>query len=494
MECTGTGSVRTDTETSSGGYGGGGGGVGIHFSKEQLDVFSKYKQGENIFITGPGGTGKSAIIREIYRHAKENGREIQVCALTGCAAVLLQCNAKTIHSWAGIGQGTGSIESIVEKVASSRHRKKNWNQTEILVVDEVSMMSLKLFELLDAVGKKVRKAAWKPFGGIQVIFSGDFYQLPPVGDADEIETSQFCFESAFWNVVFKRENQIPLVQIFRQSDPVYAAILNQLREGKLKRSSYEILMGRVGKSVVDDGIVDIQPTKLFPRRHKVEQVNQLEMAKLCGEEKVYKMKRLYDASGGGGGGSGGGVGGGAKKVVISNEDKEYEFTYLEKSVSAEMQVRLKVGAQVMCIVNMETSSGVRLCNGSQGIILRFNSVGMPVVKYHGIEQEVTMEYHTWASESCPGMGVSQMPLILAWALTIHKAQGTTLELAEIDVGNDVFECGQTYVALSRVKSLSGLYLSSFNYTKILTSKKVKEYYRGAGGSEAASAPLTPHQG
>jgi len=470
----------------------------MELSKEQNDVFNKYIQGENVFITGPGGTGKSVIIKEIYKHAKEKenkieedninikskkNKKIQVCALTGCAAVLLQCNAKTIHSWSCIGQGNGSIESIVKKVTDSYHRRKNWINTDILVIDEVSMMSLKLFELLDEIGRKIRKkTAHLPFGGIQLIFSGDFYQLPPVGNIDEPETSQFCFESNLWNQVFKKENQIPLVQIFRQSDSVYANILNQIREGKLKRSSYEILLKRVGKKYsINDNNNDnnnnnnnnnknIQPTKLFPKRNQVEQINQMEMNKLCSEEKIYKMKRMYDT---------GNISrnNNNNNKFTTKEEKEYEFSYLEKSIPSELEVRLKVGAQVMCIVNMETSYGShKLCNGSQGIIVRFNDFGLPIVKFHGINEEITMEYHIWASENISSIGLAQIPLILAWALTIHKSQGTTLDLAEIDVGNNVFECGQTYVALSRVKSLEGLYLSSFNYTKILTNKKVKAYY------------------
>jgi ATP-dependent DNA helicase PIF1 len=448
------------------------------FSKEQQDVLNKYIQGENVFITGPGGTGKSAIIREIYKHARENGKNIQVCALTGCAALLLQCNAKTIHSWAGIGQGTGPVDTIIQRVLDSSHRKKNWTNTDILVVDEVSMMSLKLFELLDKIGKKARArksfgAGILPFGGIQVIFSGDFFQLPPVGDAEEPETSQFCFESDIWDTVFKKQNQVPLVHIFRQADSVYATILNQLREGKLKRSSYEILLKHVGKSYPEE--MTIQPTKLFPKRHRVEQINQMEMAKLSAEEKVFNMKRNHNVpSTVGGSGTGGGAGGWKSKRTP--EELEYEFSYLEKSVPSERQVKLKVGAQVMCIVNMDTACGQRLCNGSQGTIIRFNAAGYPVVKFHNIYDEVSIEYYTWPSETIQGIGVSQIPLILAWALTIHKAQGTTLELAEIDVGDNVFECGQTYVALSRVKSLDGLYLTSFNYKKILTNKKVKAYY------------------
>ena len=411
----------------------------MEFSKEQQEVLNKYIEGENVFITGPGGSGKSAIIREIYRDANEKRKNIKVCALTGCAAVLLQCNAKTIHSWSGIGQGSGNIEYNVKRILESTFRKANWLNTDILVVDEISMMSLKLFEMLDSIGRNVRKSkSHLPFGGIQLIFSGDFFQLPPVGDVDEPETSQFCFESLLWNETFMPENQIKLVRIFRQADPVYANILNQLREGKLKRSSYEILLTRVGACQKDDSII-IQPTKLFPKRHRVELINTAEMEKMTTEEQVYKMKRVVlDAS--------------SKMKTktremsrITSQDVDHEYNYLEKNVPSEMTIKLKVGAQVMCIINMDDNN---LCNGSQGVITRFNEKNLPVVKFHGISQEIVMDYHTWVSEGITNIGVAQIPLILAWALTIHKAQGTTLEVAEIDVGNNVFECGQTYVALS----------------------------------------------
>ena len=243
----------------------------MELSEEQKLIFNKYVSGDNIFITGPGGTGKSALIREIYKHANSYGKKIQVCALTGCAALLLQCKAKTIHSWAGIGQGTGPNHMIIERVMKNKYKQKIWTGVDILIVDEVSMMSKKLFDLLNELGTRIRKDKDKPFGGIQVIFSGDFYQLPPVGDKDEPESSQFCFESEDWNAVFSKENQIPLVKIFRQADPVYANILNQLREGKLKRSSYEILQSHIGKPIAGDS--DIQPTKLYPRRHSVESIN-----------------------------------------------------------------------------------------------------------------------------------------------------------------------------------------------------------------------------
>ena len=206
----------------------------MQFSQEQQTAFDKYIQGKNIFITGPGGTGKSALIKHIQKDAYRKGLNIQVCALTGCAAVLLECKAKTIHSWASIGLGNGTIEQILTRINKNKHSKSNWKNTNILIIDEVSMMSRKLFETLDAIGKKIRKNS-KPFGGIQLLFSGDFYQLPPVGNMDDIETSEFCFQSPLWEQTFSFDDHIQLIKIFRQSDPVYQKILNQVREGRIKK-------------------------------------------------------------------------------------------------------------------------------------------------------------------------------------------------------------------------------------------------------------------
>jgi len=210
----------------------------MELSCEQEAVFNNFKQKENIFMTGPGGSGKSFLIKLIYDWCKENNKDAQVCALTGCAAILLQCRAKTVHSWAGIGMASGEAIDIVARVANNKFKKKNWMFTDVLIIDEVSMMSAKLLNILDAIGKKVRKND-RPFGGIQLLFSGDFYQLPPVGDNEDIESRQFCFESPLWNTIFHKE--ISLKKIFRQSDQTYAAILNQIREGKLFKSGFNQL-------------------------------------------------------------------------------------------------------------------------------------------------------------------------------------------------------------------------------------------------------------
>jgi ATP-dependent DNA helicase PIF1 len=436
----------------------------MEFSTEQQLAYNKYIEGNNIFITGPGGTGKTALIRHIQKDAYKKCIDIQVCALTGCAAVLLECKAKTVHSWAGIGLGNGTIEQIITKIMKNRYLKATWKGTDILIIDEVSMMSQKLFELLDSIGKAVRRNT-RPFGGIQVIFSGDFYQLPPVGNKDEPETTKFCFESGLWFQTFSLENHVNMNKIFRQSDPIYQRILNQVREGRLKRSSNEALLLNVGKEIPADCL--IRPTKLFPTRNKVDYINVNEMNNLKTKEYEFKVKYHADLEMS------------AQERTLrfgfSKEQIQTELMYIQGNLRCDEVVKLKIGAQVMCIVNIQLDNGDILCNGAQGIVVDISIQGFPVVKYKNGYQ-MTMNPHMWPSELIPGIGVSQVPLILAWALTIHKAQGSTLDIAEVDAGSGIFECGQTYVALSRVKSLEGLYLSSFDAKRVRINKKVQEFY------------------
>ena len=438
----------------------------MELSREQQIAFDKYVAGENIFITGPGGSGKSALIKLINKHAYDNDKDIQVTALTGCAAVLLNCKAKTLHSWAGIGLGNGTIEELIFKIKKNKFSKDVWKKTDVLVIDEVSMFSLKLFNALNAIGKAVRHNN-KPFGGIQLIFSGDFFQLPPVGEKEEPETQQFCFESDEWNSTFHRDNQIEFFKIFRQKDDLYATILNQIREGKLKRKACDLMLTYVGREKSPDLIAE--PTKLYPTKNKVQQININKMSKLTGEERRFSMIYLKDME----------MTKSEKEMRRYFTDKEVqlEFDYLSSNLICEKEIVLKVGAQVMCVVNKKSDQGdILICNGSQGIVKEFCCItGFPKVKYNnGIE--MLMVPHPWVSEKIPGIAVSQIPLILSWALTIHKCQGATLDAAEIDVGSGIFECGQTYVALSRVKSLDGLYLTSFDAKRIRINKKVKDYY------------------
>ena len=166
----------------------------MELSDEQIEILRRFEKGENLFITGPGGTGKTFLIKEMLKVCK---RSVQVCALTGCAAILLDCGARTIHSWSGIKIANGEIYEIVDRLYNNKYVRKTWRSTHVLILDEVSMMSKKIFELLNVLAKTMRNNS-KPFGNMQVVFLGDFYQLPPVNR--ERKETEFCFESKEWEI------------------------------------------------------------------------------------------------------------------------------------------------------------------------------------------------------------------------------------------------------------------------------------------------------
>ena len=426
----------------------------MDFSPEQQAVFDAYRTGKNVFMTGPGGTGKSHLIRAIYKDSVGMGKAVQVCALTGTAAILLNCNAKTVHSWAKIGLGNGPNEAILHKIQKFK-KTKPWLATNLLIIDEVSMMSMKIFELLDYLGQKIRKNQ-RPFGGIQVIFSGDFFQLPPVPDRDDPDTGKFCFESPAWSSTF--DIQIELKTNFRQSDNTFARILNQIRIGKLYKSGYDMLKARVGQDASGNLV---QPIKLFPRKYSVDTINHEQMSKIGDPEQVFKATIVKD-----------GVDSRVSPEAIAEEE-----AYLRKNAQFEDEVRLKKGAQVMCIANVDMDVA-KICNGSVGIILDFVPTpagSYPLVRFNNGSERI-MGKHCWPSENIEGLSIAQVPLILAWAVTIHKSQGATLDLMEIDVGGDIFEYGQTYVGLSRARNLEGLYIKSFVPEKIKVNPKVQVFY------------------
>ena len=423
----------------------------LELSKDQETALEIYDKCENLFITGPGGVGKSYLIHLLVERYK-NKKNIQVCGMTGVASELLNCNAKTIHSWSGAGLVSGDENKILKNIMYNRNSVKNWKSVDILIVDEVSMMSKKFFEILDKVGRYIRRIN-KPFGGIQLIFSGDFYQLPPVPDKTDKETSMFCFESEMWNQTFK--NVVVLNKIFRQNDKIFMKILKQVRKGAITKNTFDILNNKLlNKNKKLDK--KYNPVIMSPIRSVVNKINESNMNKLNTEELTYEYQVVYPTSN-------------ESKMTINNEVND-----LEKRLNAPKILKLKIGANVMCTANIDTESSAKIINGSQGKIIKFEA-GLPVVSFKNGTTRI-IDKHKWKSDIIPDLYISQIPLILSWAITIHKSQGITLESAIIDAGDNIFECGQIYVAFSRVKTLDGLFLANFNHKKIKTNKKVIDYY------------------
>lgn len=441
-------------------------------SVEQQYAFEKFKRGENLFITGAGGTGKTKLIHHIVEYMNLRDIKYQVCAMTGCAAVLLNhCKARTLHSWSGIKLANGPSEKIIFSVLRNKHATKQWRSVKVLIVDEVSMMSKKIFNILNSIGKSV-KSNLKPFGGIQVIFTGDFYQLPPVDTIGDLESSQFCFESEAWFSVFPLKNHIELKTIFRQSDPVYINILKQIRKGEIDNTSISILNQYVNREFVsEDGL---KPTKLFSVRSKTNFVNQSQYDKINEPEKVFSVKidtdyKVYIDSG-----TNITAEDLEKCATLSTSENKIQIEKLMDSRNIGETLKLKKGAIVMCTANIDMENGI--CNGSQGIIVDFDLIThLPMVAFsNGIKRSISYEF--FQSTDYPTICIGQIPLCLAWALTIHKIQGASLNHASMDLGNSVFEFGQTYVALSRLRTLDGLYLSAFNPNRIKANPLVKEFY------------------
>ena len=455
---------------------------------EQTRIFKKYLNGENIFVTGPGGSGKSFIIKQIYNHAEANNIKIKVCAMTGCAAILLKCKATTLHSFAGIGLANKSIDQVVRSVLDNKNKVKNWKLTEVLIIDEVSMLSLKLLLILDEIGRKIYNNYNKPFGGLQVIFTGDFYQLPPVcTNNDDKEGSMFCFQHELWDQIFPKENQISLTSIFRQNDAKLIKALNYIRKGKITKSTLELLESRVKTR---EEINEIKKNKvltiLSPIKKDVDNINRISFENLNNklESVTYNIKYVTNEEEIK-------INTGSGSKMKHNVDglcddfenlfkkspmyTKFEYEFLTNNIMADKNLTLKVGTHVMCIANVDLQSNNQIANGSQGIVTGFKN-NLPFIKFNNIDYPILVGYYTWKSENNDKIAVAQIPLIYAWAITIHKAQGVTLDSALIDIGSNIFEYGQSYVALSRVKTLEGIYLCNLDYKKIIANPLVKEFY------------------
>lgn len=422
-------------------------------------------RGESIFLTGPGGTGKSFLINTLYSSIPNTtGKTVALTALTGCASLLLHPKAKTIYSWAGIGLGKDPVACLVAGVKKSRKSRLNWLSTDILVIDEVSMMTPELFEKLDKVARAIRRTD-TPFGGLQLVLVGDFFQLPPVTCDGE---TPFVFESQLWKDM--RLKTYELTEYVRQKEEIFRNVLEEARRGELSKASLRVLRKRMN---LDYSQEPIQPTMLFTRRAQVDLINTTRLQKLTTDKQTFKATITYH-----------------EKALDEPDPLVLKaIEKLDRDSSYAVQLVLAVGAQVMLIKNTDPKKG--MMNGSRGVVVGFESgdIKTPIVQFrNGNRYPIT--HTTWEVPEMPGIMRKQIPLKLAYAITIHKAQGATLDCALIDVGDRTFEVGQAYVALSRVKDLEGLYIHDLDPAAFRASEKVKAFYKAEGFIRESTTPRT----
>lgn len=453
-------------------------------NQKQQKAFDFAIAGKTIFITGPAGTGKSYLLKQIIKYFtdladinQDENNYPAVTSLTGVSCIPLK--GQTLHSWAGIGLGQGSVDQLIRRI-KKYGKTKNWKSTDVLIIDEVSMMDMELFEKLHMIGSILRNQPDQLFGGIQLIISGDFLQLPPVG-VDQ--GKYFCFESPIWKQYINKENTILLSEIIRQSNNEFAQMLNRFRLGQVCQADIDLLNTRLVDKVPS---MVIKPTKLYPFKKDVAEINNKELNKLIDKgAQLYQAVPTYEFR------------------SINNDrmprnlaermDIIRERQIMEKQVEIYNQCKMVwkditlspwngikkycIGAQVMLTFNLNTEAG--FVNGLRGIITRFDDNANPIVLFdmdQGKQEEIVIAKMSYEHKFPFHMIlVNQYPLELAWATTIHKSQSATLSKVVTDIAC-CFSPGQSYVSLSRVRSLEGLYLRAVDYNKIWAHPKALKYY------------------
>lgn len=425
--------------------------------KQQLAI-SKVLEGENLFVTGGGGVGKSLVIEEMVKQLRAAGQMVAVTAMTGIAAVAI--SGTTLHSFAGIGLGDKTDEELRQR-AKSRRLRDIWSSVDVLIIDEVSMLLPDFYVKLDSVARVARNCK-DPFGGLQVVFVGDFFQLPPVTSAavkigkdtgEKADVPEFVFE-VWGNCV---ESVIELDEVFRQQDPRFVDLLNRVRKGEVRMEDTQVLRSRLNAPLdCDDKIL---PTVLMATNARVDVINNTQLQQLPG--KLHEFNAVV----------------GTTEVQVSTAS-EHAMQQLEKNCPGMKKLMLKVGAQVILLANYNLSMG--LANGSRGVVTGFEKADgeneFPVVRFKTVETIVVP--WMWKTDLKQEQYVyfGQVPLRLAYAQTIHKSQGQSLDKVALELDRTVAECGQAYVALSRVRSLEGLTLKAFDPLCIKANPKVVKYY------------------
>lgn len=386
--------------------------------------------GESVLLTGPAGAGKTFVLNQFIKLAKAEGKHVSVTATTGLAATHL--GGTTIHSWSGMGVSDELPPRFADHVAKGR--REIIEKTDVLIIDEISMLHDFRLDMVDEACRLVRKKPDAPFGGIQLIMSGDFFQLPPINRGDS-RAGGFVVHSKAWEEL--DPTICYLEEQHRQDDEDLLDILNALRAGDIRRHHAEKLLARVDTEPPADAVL----TELHTVNIDVDRLNEAKLDELPGDELFYTQ---------------------------STTGSENYVENLQRSVLAPATLRLKKGALVMAVKN---ATDRRYANGSIGTVIDFEpTTEYPLVQFRN-GRIVSMVPDTWELRDGDKKraGITQIPLRLAWAITVHKSQGMTLDAARIDLRKAFVE-GMGYVALSRVKNLHNLYLHGINRTALQVSE------------------------
>ena len=395
--------------------------------------------------------------------------KVVVTASTGVAATLL--GGVTLHSQIGLGLAQEPLSVLLNKARRSSKLRERWLSVDILIVDECSMLHPDFFDLSDQVLRVVRSCD-KPFGGVQLLLSGDFFQLPPVMSADRDRSlAVFIFQTRAWTMA--EFTVVNLVDIFRQVGEL-ACILSRVRRAEHTLDDIVALAGRVDASLAMP--LGVEPTRMYSHKVCVDAINSSKLKELDSDPHIFTGRLFTEVDMHAPRTTHAKVLSRTQKEAVLNEAR----VQISKNVPVPLEQELRVGAQVMLIINLDQGEG--LVNGSRGVITGFRANGstgrslMPVVRFAGKEMLLSLHVFKHEVHGAGFVNYIQVPLRLAWAITIHKAQGLSLDYVDMKLDRSVFECGQSYVALSRVRTMAGLRLTGFNPGAIRVHPLVKQFY------------------